>query len=150
MHPCIRRPKVTFVQEGIFLMVAFSFFSLFILDDSDAKTRPKELPVLVTVKELLTDQAQYDGHRVAVTGRIHSIMRRQGRRGGPFFIIVLGEESPEANGPVLSVEVITLNLPKVRQGHIALVQGVYRREGRQAGRPFHNFIDAEVILKEKS
>src|SRR3990172_5673547 len=93
---------------------------------------PKDLPVLVTIKELLTEPNQYDGHRVVVAGRIRSIELQAGRRGSEYIMLVLEEDAPNATEPKLSLEVISLTIPKVRQGNHALVQGIYHREGKQA------------------
>lgn len=109
----------------------------------------KELPVLVTVGELLDKSEEYNGHRVVVIGRVRSIEVQRGRRGGVYVMLVLVEDTsapsdlpPES---VPSVAVVSFTLPPVHQGSRVLVQGVYHREGKQAGRPFEHFIDAEVI-----
>jgi len=114
-----------------------------------AQSPPKELPVLVTIKELLTEPNPYDGHPVVVAGRVRSMELQTGRRGSEFIMLVLEENSPDTADPNLSIAVISLTLPKVRQGHHALIQGIYHREGRQAGRPFERFIDADTIVREK-
>jgi len=115
-----------------------------------AQTPPKELPVFVTIKDLLAEPNPYDGHRVLVAGRIRSMELQTGRRGSEFIMLVLEEKAPSATEPSLSIEVISLSIPKVRQGNHALVQGIYHREGRQAGRDFERFIDADTIIREKS
>jgi hypothetical protein len=115
-----------------------------------AQAAPKELPVLVAIKDLLTESNPYDGHRVVVAGRIRSMELQTGRRGGEFIMLILEEDAPDAAGPDLFIEVVSLTIPKVRQGDRALVQGVYHREGKQAGRPFERFIDADTIIREKS
>jgi hypothetical protein len=115
-----------------------------------AQTPPKELPVLVTIKDLLTEPNPYDGHRVLVAGRIQSMELQTGRRGSEFIMLVLEEKAPSATEPSVSIQVISLAIPKVRQGNHALVQGIYHREGKQAGRPFEHFIDADTIIREKS
>ncbi len=115
-----------------------------------AQAPPKELPVLVTIKDLLTEPNPYDGHRVVVAGRIRSMELQTGRRGSEFIMLVLEEDAPNTTEPKLSLEVISLTIPKVRQGHHALVQGVYHREGKQAGRSFEHFIDADIIVRDKS
>lgn len=112
-----------------------------------AHARPKELPMLVTIQDLMSDPGQYDGHRIVVTGRVRSIEYERGRRGSRFIKIVLEESRPSANE--IYVNVVSFTLPPVRQGHHALVQGVYHLEGRQAGRPFEHFVDAQVILREE-
>jgi hypothetical protein len=124
-------------------------FSLLMVshDEASAKRPPKELPMLVTVGDLIDDPGQYDGHRVVVNGHVRSIEMQRGRRGSEYIFLVLEEvDAPDPKGPTVSV--ISLTLPPVRRGNKALVQGVYHREGNQAGKPFENFIDAEVILRE--
>lgn len=109
----------------------------------------KELPLLVTVSDLANEPGEYDGHRVVVTGRVHSMEIQTGRRGSEFIMLVLEEDSPppSSSGAVQPVQVFSPTIPKVRQGDLALVQGVYHIEGRQAGRSFEHFVDAEVILR---
>jgi len=105
--------------------------------------------MLVTVNDLKKEPGQYDGHRIVVTGRVQSIEIQRGRRGSEYVMMVLEGESTSANGPGQTIQVISLSPPTVREGYSALVQGTYHVEGKQAGRPFENFIDAEVILKDK-
>ena len=114
-----------------------------------AKKPLKEPPLSVTISALLSGPDQYDGQRVIVSGRVRSIELQEGRRGSSYVRIVLDEVGNKSDEPVPSVTVIILNIPPVREGLDVLVQGVYHREGRQAGRIFENFIDAEVIVKEK-
>ncbi len=105
--------------------------------------------MLVTLTELQMEPSQYDGHRIVVTGRVRSIEVQKGRRGSDYVMLVLEDETSGGVSSQFSIRVVSLTLPTVRQGHHALVQGTYHVEGRQAGRPFEHFIDAEVILKEK-
>ncbi|HEY5600436.1 MAG TPA: hypothetical protein VIK48_07065 [Candidatus Manganitrophaceae bacterium] len=116
----------------------------------ETKGPSKELPMLVTVNDLLTESGEYDGRRVVVAGRVQSIEGQVGRRGSEYVILILEEEGSNAIDPTSTIKVISLTPPAVRQGHNVLVQGVYHKEGRQAGRPFEFFIDAEVIIREKS
>lgn len=129
----------------IFLLSLFLFSAP--LSSLLAQPPVKELPMLVTLDDLKTEPRQYDGHRIVVSGRVQSIEVQQGRRGSEYVMIVLEEESADPSTP--TIKVVSLTLPQVQQGHYALVQGTYYVEGRQAGRPFEHFIDAEVILKEK-
>jgi hypothetical protein len=112
-----------------------------------AKAPPKELPMLVSVTELTADPDQYDGHRIVVTGYVRSMEIQRGRRGSEYIMLVL-EEKASNTSSAPSVSVVSLTLPPVREGGHALVQGVYHREGRQAGRTFEHFIDAEMVLRE--
>lgn len=114
-----------------------------------AQGATKELPMLVTLTELQTEPSHYDGHRIVVTGRVRSIEVQKGRRGSDYVMLVLEDETSGGASSRFSIRVVSLTLPTVRQGHLALVQGTYHVEGRQAGRSFEHFIDAEVILKEK-
>ena len=107
----------------------------------------KELPMQVTVSDLASEPKQYDGHRVVVTGRVRSMEVQLGRRGSEYLIIVLEEDSPASSEKVKPVQVYIPTVPKVREGDRALVQGVYHIEGKQAGRNFEHFVDAEAILR---
>ena len=133
------------VSVALFLLPFF--FLIVTYEETSAKKPPKELPMLVTVGDLTDDPGQYDGHRVVVNGHVRSIEIQRGRRGSEYIFLVLEEvDAPNPKGPTVSV--ISLTPPPVRQGNKALVQGVYHGEGYQAGKPFENFIDAEVILRE--
>lgn len=126
------------------LFLSFSPISLLV-----AQPTAKELPMLVTLNDLKTEPSQYDGHRIVVTGRVQSIEVQQGRRGSEYVMLVLEEESPNPSSTRPTIKVVSFTLPTIQRGHHALVQGTYHVEGKQAGRPFEHFIDAEVILKEK-
>jgi hypothetical protein len=112
-----------------------------------AKGPPKELPMLVTVSDLAAEPGRYDGHRIVVTGRIRSIEMQTGRRGSEYLMLILEEDSPTSSGTIQPVQVFSSTFPKVQEGDLALVQGVYHKEGKQAGRVFEHFVDAEVILR---
>jgi len=107
----------------------------------------KELPMQVTVSDLASEPKQYDGHRVVVTGRVRSMEVQLGRRGSEYLMIVLEEDSPASSEKVKPVQVYIPTVPKVREGDRALVQGVYHIEGKQAGRFFEHFVDAEAVLR---
>ena len=130
--------------------ILFLFLFLFLFGPSASQGAPKELPMLVTLNDLSTEPAQYDGHRVVVTGRVRSIEVQTGRRGSQYALLILEEETSKGSDPKSTVFVISLVTPPVRQGHQALIQGVYHLEGRQAGRLFNHFIDADLIVREKS
>ena len=146
-----------FIRENVVLLAKhvtvpiFLFFLLAQLVELPALAQKpaKELPMLVTLTDLQAEPAQYDGHRIVVTGRVRSIEIQRGRRGSEYVMLVLEDETPGANSSQPMIRVVSFSPPTVQQGHHALVQGTYHVEGRQAGRPFENFIDAEVILKEK-
>lgn len=139
------------IAKSRFVPIFLASFFLFFSSPSLLPAEPpaKELPMLVTLNDLKQAPGQYDGHRIVVTGRVQSIEVQQGRRGSEYVMLVLEDESPNPSNSSPIIRVVSLTLPAVRQGHYALVQGTYHMEGKQAGRPFENFIDAEVILKEK-
>lgn len=126
------------------LFLSFSPISLLV-----AQPTAKELPMLVTLNDLKAEPGQYDGHRIVVTGRVQSIEVQQGRRGSEFVMLVLEEESPNPSSTGSTIKVVSLTLPTIQRGHHALVQGTYHVQGKQGGRPFEHFIDAEVILKDR-
>ncbi|WDT74058.1 MAG: hypothetical protein MPW16_12390 [Candidatus Manganitrophus sp.] len=139
------------MAKGRFVPIFLLGFFIFFAPSSGLLAQPpvKELPMLVTLNDLKTEPNQYDGHRIVVTGRVQSIELQQGRRGSEYVMLVLEEELANPSSTRPTIKVVSLTLPTVKQGHFALVQGTYHVEGRQAGRPFEHFIDAEVILKEK-
>jgi hypothetical protein len=132
-----------------FLVVLTLVLALWGRPENMAQAAPKELPVLATIKELLAEPNRYDGRRVVVAGRIRSIEFQTGRRGSEFILLVLEEHRADPNDPNLSIDVTSITLPKVRRGNSVLVQGVYHVEGKQGGRSFERFIDADTIVKEK-
>ncbi len=115
-----------------------------------AKGPLKTPPVTVTVGVLSAASEQYDGQRVIVTGRVRSMEVQTGRRGSSYVMMVLEEVGSPSGKANPTVNVIILDIPKVNTGSDVLVQGIYHREGRQAGKTFEHFIDAEAVLKEKS
>lgn len=139
LHLCSR----TFFRFSLAMFAAFMM-----LPAPSGLLWAKELPMLVTFKDLLTEPDQYDGHRVVVIGRVRSIEVQEGRRGGIYMLLVLEEELSESSESVSSVKVVSLTVPPVREGHRALVQGVYHREGKAGGRPYEYFIEADAILKD--
>lgn len=145
------RFKFNLMAKGRFVPIFLLGFFFFFAPSSGLLAQPpvKELPMLVTLNDLKTEPNQYDGHRIVVTGRVQSIELQQGRRGSEYVMLVLEEESANPSSTRPTIKVVSLTLPTVKQGHFALVQGTYHVEGKQAGRPFEHFIDAEVILKEK-
>lgn len=132
------------VAWGLFL-----FFGLFFSVSLFAKTLPRELPVRVSIEALLSDEAQYDGHRVVVSGRIKSLVFQQGRMGSPYLKIMLLENVSNGNIRPHVLEVISLDFPKARAGDKVLVQGNYHISGQKVGRLFDRFIDAELIVLDE-
>ena len=131
--------------HGILVMV----FLILSQGSSIAKGPHKDPPITVTIEGLSTASEQYDGQRVIVTGRVRSMEVQTGRRGSSYVMMVLEEVGTQPGKTISTVNVIILNIPKVQTGGDALVQGIYHREGKQAGKTFEHFIDAEVVLKEK-
>lgn len=104
-----------------------------------AETPRRELPVLVTIRELMEDPERYDGRRVVVMARVRSIELQKGRRGGDYIVMVLEQSPSESKGrmtdDMVSIQVFSLTLPPVREGQRAVVQGVYHREAMAGGLP---------------
>lgn len=147
--PPIFFPRQASDVKSAFRMILFGVLFLFLSGPSISQSAPKELPMLVTLKDLSSEPGRYDGHRVVVTGRVRSIEVQTGRRGSQYALLVLEEAAPKESDLRSTVFVITMVTPPVKQGNQALIQGVYYLEGKQAGRLFDHFIDAEVIMKEK-
>lgn len=142
------QPERRLVQSS--RVVFLSLLGLLIASNIIPATGPaKELPLLVTVRDLANEPGEYDGHRVVVTGRVQSMEIQTGRRGSEFLMLILEEDAPSApsSDAIEPVQVFSPTIPKVHRGDRALVQGVFHIEGRQAGRSFEHFVDAEVILK---
>jgi len=127
----------------------FLLCTLVVLPRIHAASVPRELPVRVSIEALLSDEVQYDGHRIVVSGRIESLVFQQGHMGSPYLKIVLQESPSLASLSPQRVEVISLDFPKARAGDKVLVQGNYHISGRKVGRLFKRFIDAEVIVLDK-
>lgn len=142
-------PPPGFQRHGLIWIGIVSLLVLAPWTSSLAKRPLKDPPLSVTVGALVTAQDEYDGRRVIVTGRIRSMELQKGRRGSQYVKIVLEEVGTDSRQPVPTVDIIILSVPSVRPGGLALVQGVYHREGRQGGWPLEHFIEAEVILKER-
>jgi len=137
---------------GLFLRTSLTVLLLILVllvfrSNQPAYGISKELPMQVSVSDLASEPKQYDGHRVVVTGRVRSMEVQLGRRGSEYLMIVLEEDSPASSEKVKPVQVYIPTVPKVREGDRALVQGVYHIEGKQAGRFFEHFVDAEAVLR---
>ena len=149
MHRVVRANVILLTKHVIVALLFLFLMGRLAGGPVQAEGPAKELPMLVTLTDLQSEPSQYDGHRIVVTGRVRSIEVQQGRRGSEYVMLVLEDETPGGTSLPSSIRVVSFTLPAVRQGHYALVQGTYHVEGKQAGRPFENFIDAEIILKEK-
>lgn len=110
----------------------------------------RDLPVMVSLRDLLSDPDRFDGHRVVVSGRVASIKLQKGRRGGTYIVLRLEalKSNPRKSRP--AIKVFTLFPPPVMRGHEAVVQGKYVHKGRAGGISFENFIRADAIMKEPS
>ncbi len=134
------------------MMIRSILVILFLLSfrgDLTAKGPLKTPPVTVAVGTLSAASEQYDGQRVIVTGRVRSMEVQTGRRGSSYVMMVLEEIGAQPGKANPTVTVIISDIPKVNTGSDVLVQGTYHREGRQAGKTFEHFIDAEAVLKQK-
>ncbi|HEY4484798.1 MAG TPA: hypothetical protein VI702_00540 [Nitrospiria bacterium] len=151
MNPVYPIPRVRKPLRGLLYLGLAVFLSLpapvLSLENHAVKGPKKELPMLVSVGDLADHPEEYDGRRVVVTGLISSMEIQTGRRGSEYLMIVLEDDSAASPAKVKPVQVFSLTRPKVQVGEPALVQGVYHKEGRQAGRNFDHFVDAEVILR---
>jgi hypothetical protein len=101
--------------------------------------RSREAPMNVAIHDLLETPDRYDGRRVLVTGFISSI---------EYAILTLEETAAGVTPAVYAVKVISLTFPRVSKCQHAVVQGTYHRQGKQAGRPYEFFIDAEAVLQD--
>jgi hypothetical protein len=142
----------TSVEPEVFrrlLIVLTAFFAVWLPSETlSAKSPPRELPLPAAIRDLINEPDQYDGRRVFVSGFVRSIEFERGRRGSEYAILVLEETVPSVPPAVYAVRVISLTFPTVRTCQHALVQGTYHRQGKQAGRPYEFFIDAEAVLRD--
>jgi len=115
-----------------------------------AAQQPRDVPANVAIHDLLDDPDRYDGRRVVVAGFVSSIEFERGRRGSEYAVLMVQETGTGAPQTVHAVKVISLTFPKIRKCQYALIQGVYHREGRQAGRAYEFFIDADAVLENDS
>lgn len=145
-----KKPK--FFKEGsrFLLLLGLLAVGLFFFKASGLSAKPlsRELPVLLSIEALLSDESQYDGHRVVVSGRIESLRFQQGRMGSPYLKIVLSNLPDEKVAPQ-TLEVITLDFPKARAGDQVLVQGNYYISSQKVGQHFERFIDADLIVLDE-
>jgi hypothetical protein len=110
--------------------------------------RAAEAPLNVGIHDLLDHSDQYDGRLVVVTGYVGRVAWERGRRGSEYVELVLEEAGSGAPPHVATVTVVALTPPRVRACQHVLIQGVYHREGKQAGRPYEFFIDADAVIPD--
>ncbi len=115
-----------------------------------AKSRPKALPLSVSIREVVENEDRYDGRRIVVSGRIQSIFLKRGRLGMPYLEIHLIEDGAGTISDKPSLEVISLQVQKIRPGDKVIVQGSYRVSGKKAGHFLEHFLDAEIVLIDLS
>ena len=149
LKPVLKAPPPKHLRP-LSILVGFLLCLLQTAPGLKAETPRKELPLLVAVHDLVNDAAQYDGRRVVVTGLVRSIELQRGRRGSEYILLVLEDDASKPPDGPPTIKVISATFPKIAKGQTALVQGIYHREGRQGGRPYEFFIDAEMVLHEKS
>jgi len=107
-------------------------------------------PLRVTVGDLVKAPQRYDKRMVQVSGVVRSIEFQQGRRGSEYLLLTLEEIHGVSPAPRPSVKVVTQYVLRVQIGEQLLVRGVFYIEGKEAGRPYERFIDAEEIKTESA
>jgi hypothetical protein len=109
-----------------------------------------EPPVRVSISDLAHEPQRYDKQRVLVSGVVRAIEFQRGRRGSEYLLLTLEEIHAAPEGRAPSVSVVTADIPRVGVGDQIVVQGVYYVEGKEAGRFYERFIDAEEIRRERA
>jgi len=107
-------------------------------------------PLRVSVGDLEREPQRYDKRMVIVSGVVRSIKFQQGRRGSEYLLLTLGEIHAGSQTQLPTVNVVTQELTRVKVGEQLLVRGVYYIEGKEAGRSYERFIDAEEIKRESA
>jgi hypothetical protein len=107
-----------------------------------------ESPLNVAIHDLMEHPDQYDGRLVLVRGYVGHVAWERGRRGSEYVVLTVEEAGTKGPASVSTVTVIALTGPKIRPCQQVLVQGVYHREGKQAGRPYELFIDADAVIPD--
>lgn len=143
-----RNRLVTYSCSGIFVLLLGIFLSQETPAQSNRMTR--ELPVMVSVQDLLSDPERFDGHRVVVSGKVRDISILKGRRGGNYLFIRLESRKTSTGKSRPVIKVFSLLPAPVSSGNEVLVQGKYYIKGKSGGLPFENFIQAEAIMREPS
>jgi hypothetical protein len=110
--------------------------------------RAGDAPLNAAVRDLVEQPDQYDGRLVVVTGYVGHVAWERGRRGSEYVELTLEEAGSGAPPTVSTVTVVALTPPKVRVCQHVVIQGVYHREGKQAGRPYEFFIDADAVIPD--
>lgn len=116
--------------------------------DAPAAAWAGEAPLNAAVRDLVEHPDQYDGRLVVVTGYIGHVAWERGRRGSEYVELRLDDAATEAGATEASVTVISWPGSALRKCQHVLVQGVFHRTGKQAGRPYEFFIDADSVLRD--
>ncbi len=107
-----------------------------------------EAPLNAAIHDLLERPDQYDGRLVVVRGYVSHVAWERGRRGSEYVELRLDEAGAASGASEASVTVISWPGSAVKKCQQVLVQGVFHRIGKQAGRPYEFFIDADAVLRD--
>lgn len=134
------------------LMVSIALAVLCGLIGAPARLWAKEAapPRHVSVGDLAREPQRYDKQMVIVSGVVRSIEFQRGRRGSEYLLLTLEEIHAGPQQQLPTINVVTQDVARVQIGEQLLVRGIYYVEGKQAGRPYERFIDAEEIKRESA
>jgi len=107
-------------------------------------------PLRVSVGDLAREPQRYDKQMVIVSGVVRAIEFQRGRRGSEYLLLTLEEIHAGPHEQLPTVSVVTQDIPRLNVGDQVVVRGVYYIEGKQGGRPYERFIDAEEIKRESA
>ncbi|MFZ5874894.1 MAG: hypothetical protein ACOYXU_00665 [Nitrospirota bacterium] len=91
---------------------------------------------------------EYDGRLVLVTGYVGRVAFERGRRGSEYVELRLDEAGTAVGASDASVTVISWPVSIFKACQHVLVQGIFHRTGKQAGRPYELFIEADAVLHD--
>jgi hypothetical protein len=109
--------------------------------------RAGEAPLNAAVHDLVERPDDYDGRLVLVTGYVGRVAWERGRRGSEYVELRL-DEAGAAGGSEASVTVISWPGSIFKTCQHVLVQGIFHRTGKQAGRSYELFIEADAVLHD--
>jgi hypothetical protein len=107
-----------------------------------------EAPRNAAVHDLVEHPEDFDGRLVLVTGYVGRVAWERGRRGSEYVELRLDEAGDAAGANEASVTVVSWPGSAIKQCQHVLVQGVFHRVGKQAGRPYELFIEADAVLRD--
>jgi hypothetical protein len=107
-----------------------------------------DAPLNAAVHDLVDHPDDFDGRLVLVTGYVGRVAWERGRRGSEYVEIRLDEAGIDVGSGEASVTVISWPGSAVKKCEHVLVQGVFHRAGKQAGRPYEFFIEADAVLRD--